>query len=577
MSKPNLAQYFQGIWANMRRAASDECHAMPIYRAFVFSGPAPLLQKPWPERPQTPDPILGEAVASGQFQFAGKTLHFDHVARAWEQPTPSKAFAKEMHSFAWLQDLIAFEDNEETTLLVKAHVDTWIEQYGRWNRFAWDKAITAERCLAWLGAAPLLFSGDAVASSKRLESLGRQLRHLKSVIHVCAPGETRLWIAFALSTAGTCLPGMKGLQKTGLALLQSELDIQVLGDGGHKSRNVETAMRLLLELDSLAALLEQHGAPIPPFLRRTMDRLQPFVQFATLPNGELAPFHGAGCGDALAMGRIFDVEPTPKKPFLVAPHSKYQRLQTRKSTLLLDCGGAPDVNFTTQAHSGHLSFVFATKAGPLITNCGWSNTLGDNWHGPSRSSAAHSTLVIDDASSARILTHGVRASILGPILFDRETPIAPRRLEDDNGAGITASTLEYVSRYGLQYTRRLHLDPSGENLLGEDILERPIDLDKTTDLQPIPFCIRFHLHPDVRASVARGQTNVLLILPGGEGWRFRMDGGTVSLEPSIYLAAGAPPRASSQIVITGAANPNGMGQEPSNKVRWSLRKIDNKS
>jgi uncharacterized heparinase superfamily protein len=574
MSQPKPIEYVRAGWRQLCQAYSDELHAMPLYRFLVFSGPAPLLHKPWPVRPCTPNPLIGEEILKQQFQFAGKSLNFSNIEQAWSQPTPSRAFAKHMHSFVWLHDLAAHEDNEEIARISKAHVDTWIRQYGAWNRFSWNKEITAERCLAWLGSARLLFSGDAVATSARLDSLGRQLRHLKSVIKACEPGQTRLWIAIALATAGTCLHGMGGLQKTGLSLLETELEKQVMGDGGHISRNPAIAARLLLELDVLVALLEQHQVLLSSEIRKAQDRLRPFVQFTMMPNGELAPFNGSDIGDRLALKQTLEARPKKEKPFLIAPHSRYHRLQTRRSCLLVDCGGAPPLAYSALAHAGSLSFVFGTRAGTLITNCGWSDALGQKWRGPSRTTAAHSTLVIDDVSSARVLTNGLRKNILGPVLFDREQPSNPRRTEDEGGVCLTATNREYVSRYGLQHNRRLYLDNTGSDLRGEDVLERPIDLPKAADLQPVPFSIRFHLHPDVRASLSRSKTNVLLLLPNGEGWRFRCDSASLKLDPSVYLAAGAPPKRTLQIIIEGAADPNGIGQEVSNKVRWSLRRIE---
>jgi len=577
MVKPKLAQYARGALLRLRQAASDEWHAMPLYRAVVFSGPAPILHKPWPKRPFTPDPVHGEDIADGVLQLAGKRLSFDSIEDAWAQPTPSRAFASSLHSFGWLDDVCAYENHDEAAALTRGHVDAWINKYGRWNRFAWNEAITAERCLAWLGAAAYLFSGNAVDISTRLDSLGRQLRHLKSVIPVCDENETKLWIAIALATAGTCLFGMKGFQKTGLDLLELEIGKQVLPDGGHGSRNPQIAARLMVELDALSTLLDQQTMMVPSFIRQTLDKLQPFVRFCMMATGELAPFNGGGVGDRLAIRQALPVLRKSETPFLFAPHSKYQRLQSKRSTLLFDCGGTPLGAQASNAHAGTLSFVFETKSGNLITNCGWSADLSEQWRYPSRTSAAHSTLIIDDMSSSRVLVKGLATKLLGPIAYDREDAFPARRTENDDGVWLSGRHREYVSRYGLQHNRRLFLDKTGFDLRGEDSLERPVGVKKTQNLQPIAYVLRFHLHPNVRASMARDHCSALLLLENGEGWRFRCDQAQISLEPSIYLATGAPPKRTVQILITGAADPNGMGEEPSNCVRWSLRKIDTNS
>ncbi|MFW6413215.1 MAG: heparinase II/III domain-containing protein, partial [Oceanicaulis sp.] len=85
--------------------------------------------------------------------------------------------------------------------------------------------------------------------------------------------------------------------------------------------------------------------------------------------------------------------------------------------------------------------------------------------------------------------------------------------------------------------------------------------------------IRFHLHPDVRASLSRDSMSALLVLANGDGWRFRTDGGPVRLERSVYLAAGAPPKRSTQLVIVGEAAPFGGGERPPNRVRWAFQRL----
>jgi uncharacterized heparinase superfamily protein len=68
-------------------------------------------------------------------------------------------------------------------------------------------------------------------------------------------------------------------------------------------------------------------------------------------------------------------------------------------------------------------------------------------------------------------------------------------------------------------------------------------------VRPLPFAIRFHVHPDVRLSLAQGGISVILKLPNGEGWRFRC-GAVLAIEESIYLGSGSARRAE-QLVVSG--------------------------
>jgi len=81
------------------------------------------------------------------------------------------------------------------------------------------------------------------------------------------------------------------------------------------------------------------------------------------------------------------------------------------------------------------------------------------------------------------------------------------------------------------------------------------------------------LHPNVRVTLARDEKSALIILPGGEGWRFRTDTLPLTLEKSIYLAKGNRPLRCEQLVISGDALSNNNGQDISNCVRWNFKKV----
>ena len=95
--------------------------------------------------------------------------------------------------------------------------------------------------------------------------------------------------------------------------------------------------------------------------------------------------------------------------------------------------------------------------------------------------------------------------------------------------------------------------------------------DKAMDavgLQGIPYAVRFHLHPDVDASLDMGGAAVSMALKSGEIWVFRTDGRVkLSLEPSVYLEkTRLKPRATKQIVLSGRM------MEYATRTRWSLAK-----
>ena len=82
------------------------------------------------------------------------------------------------------------------------------------------------------------------------------------------------------------------------------------------------------------------------------------------------------------------------------------------------------------------------------------------------------------------------------------------------------------------------------------------------------FAIRFHLHPEVDATLDMGGAAVSMALRSGEIWILRYSGpAELLLEPSAYLETGrVNPRPCTQIVLRGEAR----GFET--RIGWTLAK-----
>ena len=135
----------------------------------------------------------------------------------------------------------------------------------------------------------------------------------------------------------------------------------------------------------------------------------------------------------------------------------------------------------------------------------------------------------------------------------------------DGNCWIEAHHDGYGENYGLLHQRRLYMAEGGEDLRGEDSLKaaRPGKGPK----KAVPFCVRFHLHPGLRASLLSERGAVLLRTASRQGWRFRCAGGEIALEESVYLGRRGEVRRSEQIVIHGLAD----GDET--VVKWALNRL----
>jgi uncharacterized heparinase superfamily protein len=164
-----------------------------------------------------------------------------------------------------------------------------------------------------------------------------------------------------------------------------------------------------------------------------------------------------------------------------------------------------------------------------------------------RATAAHSTLVIADISSSELKPNGL----------GRRPDVVELQRQEANGAHwLEASHDGWKKPFGAIHRRRLYMAESGEDIRGEDAVEAA---------QPQPFSVRFHLHPNVSASLQQDGEAVLLRLPTAGGWRLRADGARISLEESVYLG-GPEPRRTEQVVLTGHTD----GPQ---HVKWAITKV----
>ncbi len=225
----------------------------------------------------------------------------------------------------------------------------------------------------------------------------------------------------------------------------------------------------------------------------------------------------------------------------------FHRLQAGRSVLVLDCGAPPPPGIDRQAHAGTLSMELSVGRERLIVNCGGMPAAEGPWRDAARATAAHSTLVIADTNSSELKPRGL----------GRRPEVVDVQRQEANGAHRLEATHDgYRRANGAVHRRCIYMAESGEDVRGEDAVEAP---------EPLPYVVRFHLHPLVAPTLQPDGETVVLRLASGATWRFRAVGAAVSLEESVYL--GAPqPRGSQQIVLTGS-------QDGPRLVKWAINKF----
>jgi uncharacterized heparinase superfamily protein len=514
-----------------------------IYRR-LLSGKMPdrIVFYPYDALPRRLDEA--DALLRGRFRLAGETTDVADGS-VFDKPAASAAWAEALQGFAWLPPL-ASAGGDPARRLATNLITQWVKRYTRYAEPAWLPQVTARRLVhIFAHGRFVLTNSDMLWRSKVFVSLREQCRHLARTVDEAPDGLPRFEAAAAHALSGACLDDSTRRLVSGLSRLEGQIARQILPDGGHVSRSPEALLHayrhIVMVIDALTAI----GHPVPASVRSAHDRAAPMVRFFRHGDGALALFNGGRECDSRMIAALLARDDVRGQPFVYAPHSGYQRLVAGRSLALLDCGLPPQKSLAVAAHAGCLSFEFSAGQQRLVVNCGAPSIGQIKWEDALRATAAHSTVTIADTSMAPVLPPGLVRNLLGARLMGGPTLVESARHESAAGWSVEARHNGYVRAYGLEHGRKLSLSPHGDRLTGSDLLT-PKNPDNRT---AHPFTARFHIHPDVRCSLSQGG-DVLLKLPGGEGWRFHANGSPVAVEESIYLGGDGVRRAE-QLVLTG--------------------------
>ena len=516
-----------------------------------------------------------DEILAGHFVFANQELDIGAQGDPWTIPAPSERFAYWLHSFGWLAHLAVGSD-KAAAVRARFLVDRWIEVYGEWNPYAWENDIIANRLFVWLTHWGSMLAADKLSNlaQARRQTTVRQLTRLRNTFKRTPPGLSKLKSAAVLALGGLIIPSKPDrFLNRGLDWLDTEIEEQILADGGHVTRSPQQCLDALHILTVLDTALHKRGVEATRTHHRALERLRHIVPFFQYQDGGLGNFNGSGEGDPAIIKKLLSFAENTAKPFSYAPHTGFQRIKLGETILLVDTGKTPALPFDNDAHLGALSFEMSTNSGRLITNCGWSPEQPTTWRQVVRETAAHSTLTLDNASAGQRLTQGLASRVFENAIERGVEEIQASRMEQNTGVWLESSHHGYVPTAGLAHNRRIWVSADGTDIRGEDKLAVPLGLTPVSR-DEIPFDIRFHLHPSVRATLAQDLSSALLIQPGKIGWRFRTDGGPIRIEESVYLGNGSKPVKTEQIVISGHAFADSDGETKSNRVRWSIKKLE---
>lgn len=515
--------------------------------------------------------VAGTALRAGHFLVHGVKAPIAQVdfAGAARMAPPLE---RVVHSFAWLHDIEACGPREQGAPVAERVLAAWLaanpavpNRPGKGP--AWTVGNAGIRLINWLVHAPLILSGNDTALRSRVFAqmsetarwLDRNVGRAEDLL-----AEVAGWSGIV--AAGLLMPDGKPRRLFGESGLIKALGEAVGDDGGVLSRSPLLQMDLIALLVRLRACYQAVRRDPPLAIEAVVALLVPPLLALTHGDGSLGSWQGGWAVDAEVVAALVQASGVRTRPLREVRQWGYQRVVAGKSILLFDAAPPPLAKHARAGCASTLAFELSSAGQRIVVNCGGAACAGGlipvRLEQGLRATAAHSTLVLDDANSTAVLINGKLGSGVSEVEIER------RLLPGERQGGATrleASHNGYASRHGLIHRRILILRDDGSELRGEDLLVPRSGKGKTGK---VGFAIRFHLGVGIEAGLSQDGQGAGLALPDGSYWQFRSGGeGQLSIEESLWADGQGRPQPIQQLVISGLVSRSG------GTFSWLLKKM----
>jgi len=529
----------------------------PLHKMRI-TGKLPMKLLAAPTNPLPGDEARGTAIRIGKFMFQGMEQSIDAID--YEKLALPPAFVEYIHRFDWLRDLAAAVNRGEGAPLASAIAEKWLAANGDRPRIpAWRIDNSAWRFLNMASAAPyLLTSSDLIYRSKILNHFARTARHLdQSAIRATKPFDKVCgWTGVV--AASLLLPEGKARRAMGEHSLELALAELVFPDGGVLSRAPQQLMELIALLSMLRQCYIARQELVPEFLTDTLGRNIPALLGLTHSDGGLGAWQGCGHIGPERIEALVEASGVRARPLRQALDWGYQRVSAGQAVLLVDAGPPPHAKQALVGCASTLAFEFSFGKQRIIINCGGAGLAGASIPAALarglRTTAAHSTLCLDDSNSTALLAKGQ----LGAGVVDVEL----ERRDIEKATRIEANHDGYARAYGFIHNRVLILRSDGMELRGEDTL---LPHAKYKGREEVPTHLRFHLGPDIELLLAEDKRSVMMRMEDGSNWTFLTALGTIEVDESLWVDENGRPHPTRQLVIGVNAPKGGI------TIGWALK------
>ena len=490
----------------------------------------------------------GSRIIDGFLNFQKESVFIN--SNVWDKNHGSIAWNCYLHSFMWIKDVRAV-GTDEARIFLRKKVLSWIEQSDYLSLHIWDVEVMSKRIFYLLTNLSFFFETANESFQKKFaENINKQsillLKKIKKVKNL----KNKIFLSKSLLLASLCFKNLEKNFEYSIKLLQKTIEITIK-DGMHYLRSPSEHFYFLCSILDIKNFFGNLNKELPNGLNETIKEMTLILDFFRLGDGHLAIFNK---DDFIGSNKIYNLQKKIGHKYRlpsVSECSGFNRVSKNKLIFIMDCG-SPSMEKT---QAGSLSFELSYLSEKIVVNCGSPFVNNREWDDAMRSTAAHSTLNINEINSS-------------DIFFDKDTTsriarVFSEKFNKNENVWINSYHEGYKDIFSIIHKRLIHIDLKNFVIRGEDSFEHIKTNQKHKNLK---YFLRFHIHPSIKLNVTTSKKKVVLKLRNNQGWEFICSEPKIEIHDGIYLGENKIVQPNYHILIKDRIFPK-------TKINWLFRLI----
>ena len=471
-----------------------------------------------------------------------------YLNSVWSNKDLTEKDYKNLHSFFWLFSL----DLKSSKKITQSIILNWIEENNNYNKKNWEVDILSRRIIAWISNSKLTYENSEDKYKNKFNTIiQKQINHLINEIEKSKLFDDKMIGCAAIILTGLSFKEDKYLN-FGLTLLKKIINFSFDNQSFPKSRSIRQLNFYLKYFVLIREWLKESQNEIPEYIDEIIFYLGKSYSILCQGIKKNILFNGNHEGENNDFDQYLNNHGYKFKNNSLEAGG-YAILKNKKISLVMDIGPTPEKKFSRNYQCGALSFEIISNNKKLICNSGYFQKTKHKLNTISRSSANHSTLIIDNHSSCKI--NSSKLEIENNLKILKKTTVMEK-----NYWNICASHDGYNKRYGVIHEREIEFFPENYKFIGQDKLLKKKNF-KSSD-----FEIRFHLEPNVKIMKTQDGKSILIDIEN-EGWKFTAQGYTIDIETGLYFGKKNSFTENQNLFISGIT------QNEDQIIKWEFEKI----